>query len=166
MEFKYCPKCSHNLKQKDIHGHTRLVCNKCGFIFYNNPKPTAGVFIVKNNKVLLAKRAVEPFKGWWDSIGGFMESGETPQEAAIRETKEETGLDIKLINILNVGKDRYEDEHTVPIVFLAKIIGGKPKPADDVDEIKWFSLSDLPGNIAFESDKRTLKLIKEGVTIN
>ena len=95
-----------------------------------------------------------------------MESGESPQEATIRETKEETGLDIKIINILNVGKDEYEDEQTVPIVFLAKIVGGKPKPADDVDQLKWFPLSNLPSNLAFKGNAISLAIIKKQNSVN
>ena len=158
--FKFCPKCAHRLIEKEAHGRKRLVCSKCSFIFYQNPKPTVGVFILEGEKVLLAKRAVEPFKGWWDSIGGFMEIGESPQETALREAKEETGLGIELIEILGATKDSYDSEHIVPISFIGKIVSGVPKPADDVEELGWFSLGKLPKNIAFECNKKALTLLK------
>mgnify|MGYP000022825261 CR=1 FL=1 len=164
--FKFCPKCGGKLANKKVLGRSRLVCENCNFIFYQDPKPTVGVFIVDNNKVLLAKRAVAPFKGWWDSIGGFMEEGETPQETAVRETKEETGLDVELIDILGVGRDKYEEQYTVPIAFLGKIVDGKPKPADDVEELEWFPLDDLPKNISFAGNKKALAILKGKFKLN
>jgi 8-oxo-dGTP diphosphatase len=120
-----------------------------------------GVFIIQNSKVLLAKRAIEPFKGWWDSIGGFMEIEESPQETALREVKEETGLDIELIEIIGTTKDQYNDEHIVPISFIGRIISGVPKPADDVEKLRWFSIDRLPKNIAFNCNKIALDLLKQ-----
>lgn len=161
VEFKFCPKCGNDLERKKISGHIRHVCPKCNFVFYQNPKPTVGVFIIENKRVLLAKRGITPYKGWWDSIGGFMEQGESPQETAIRETKEETGLDIKLTEILGTANDRYQDQHIVSIAFLAKIIKGKPAPSDDVAQLKWFPLGKLPARISFEANKKALDLIKQ-----
>ncbi|OGY22268.1 MAG: hypothetical protein A2126_03490 [Candidatus Woykebacteria bacterium GWB1_45_5] len=160
-EFKFCPKCGGSLVKKSFHRHIRLVCGRCGFIFYQNPKPTVGVFIVKDKKVLLAKRGIEPFKDWWDSIGGFIEAGESSQETATRETKEETGLDIKLIEILGTGKDVYAGQPIVSTAFLAEIVGGKISPSDDVSQLKWFYLENLPEKIAFEGNKKVLDLLKK-----
>jgi ADP-ribose pyrophosphatase YjhB (NUDIX family) len=159
-KFNFCPKCGSKLISKKVRTHQRLVCGGCGFVFYQNPKPAAGVFIVEGKKVLLAKRAVHPLKGYWDSVGGFVEAGESPQETALRETKEETGLDIKITEVLGVGKDKYEEQETTVIGLLAEIIKGKPESHDDVSELKWFSLDHLPENIAFESNKRALGILK------
>ena len=159
-KFKFCPKCGNNLVSRRIRTHNRLVCSSCRFVFYQNPKPAVGIYILDGNKVLLAKRAIDPLKGYWDSVGGFIEEGEDPGEAASRETKEETGLDIESCEILGAGKDKYGEEDTVVIGFVAKIKSGVPKPSDDVSKLKWFSLNDLPENIAFESNKKALELIK------
>lgn len=162
-KFNFCPKCAGKFILEKRHGRDRYVCSRCGYIFYQNPRPTVGVFIVENNKILLAKRAINPYKGWWDTIGGFMEEEETPKECAIRETKEETGLDIEILDILGVGKDTYQDQdlvHTVPISYTAKMVGGTMKPDDDVAELKWFDLNNLPENVAFESNKKALHLLK------
>ena len=157
--FKFCPKCGNNLVSNRIRTHDRLVCSSCGFVFYQNPKPAVGIYILNGNKVLLAKRAIDPFKGYWDSVGGFIEEGEGPRETAIRETKEETGLEIEILEIMGAGKDKYGEQDTVVIGFVAKIKSGIPKPNDDVNELKWFNLGDLPHNIAFESNKKALELI-------
>ncbi len=160
-DYRYCPRCGAKFTYKNLHGRKRLFCPSCNFIFYQNPKPAVAVFIAERNKVLLAQRAIEPFKGWWDSIGGFMEEGEAPAETAIREAKEETGLDIELLEILGIGKDKYEDYSTVPISYLGKINGGELKPADDVAELKWFTLDRLPSSISFEGNKKILKILQE-----
>jgi NADH pyrophosphatase NudC (nudix superfamily) len=159
-EFKFCPKCGGSFDKKTIDNHVRRICNGCDFVFYQNPKPTASVFIIRDQDVLLARRGIEPFKDWWDCIGGFIEEGESPQEAAARETKEETGLDIKLVKILGADKELYAGIPIVPIAFLAEIVGGTPKPSDDVSELKWFHLGSLPKNIAFEGNKKVLDLLK------
>lgn len=159
-DFKYCPKCGNFLLIKRVSSHDRLVCSSCGFIFFLNPKPTVGVFIVKDEKVLLAKRGIEPFKDWWDSIGGFVEEGESPQEAAIRETREETGLEVSIKQVLGMGKDMYRDQPITPIAFSAKIVSGEPKAADDVAELRWFDLKDLPEKIAFEGNRKVLESLK------
>ena len=160
-KFKFCPKCGNNLVSKIIRTHDRLVCSSCGFVFYQNPKPAVGIYILNGDKVLLAKRAIDPFKGYWDSVGGFIEEGESPKETAIRETKEETGLDIEAAEILGAGKDKYGEQDTVVIGFVAKIKSGIPKPSDDVSTLKWFRLNDLPENIAFESNRKALESIKK-----
>ena len=160
IKFKYCPKCGKELVTKKVRTHDRLVCSSCEFIFFQNPKPSVGVFIIEDEKVLLAKRALPPFKGYWDSVGGFIEEGESPQETAIRETKEETGLDIKILEILGAGKDKYGDQDIVPIAILAEITSGDPHPNDDVDQLEWFPLEKLPSDLAFESNKKALNLIK------
>ncbi len=158
--YKFCPLCSSNLENQKVRSHERLVCNSCGFVFYQNPKPTVGVFIVENSRILLAKRGIDPFKGFWDSIGGFMENDEAPQETALRETKEETGLDIEITNLIGMGKDLYNGDHIVPIAFEAKIVGGEISPQDDVSDLQWFELSNLPSNIAFSGNRKVLELLK------
>lgn len=164
-KFKFCPKCRAKFANKKIHGHTRQVCSSCKFVFYQNPKPTVGVFIVEGSKVLLAKRGIKPYKGWWDSVGGFMEEGESPQETAAREAKEETGLDIELMQILGVTNDKYLDQYLVSTAFLAKIANGAPRPSDDVVELKWFPLDKLPAKISFEANKKALSLLKRKFSI-
>lgn len=160
-KFNFCPKCGGKLRLKKIRSRKRLVCVNCNFIFFQNPKPAVGVYIIKKDKVLLAKRAIEPFKGYWDSVGGFVEEGESPAETAIRETKEETGLDIKIKKILGAGKDKYGNQDTVVIAFVAEVTGGVPKASDDVSELRWFSLNNLPENIAFESNVKALFLLRK-----
>ena len=96
MKYSFCPKCGNKLKIVKHENKTRLQCASCGFIFYQNAKPTASV-LIENNKgeILLTRRAIEPLKGYWDTAGGFCEEDEHPENAARREIKEELGIDIE-----------------------------------------------------------------------
>ena len=91
-KFKFCPLCSARLvkKKHPQDEHKRLTCQKCGFIFYQNPTPTVLAIIQKGNKILLTKRAISPYKGWWDIPGGFVETGQN-LEQAVRQSKKSWG---------------------------------------------------------------------------
>ena len=150
------------LAYKKIGEAKRLICQnkKCHFIFYQNSKPTASAVIFKGNKVLLAKRAIEPNKNYWDLPGGFLEEGEHPLTGVRREIKEELGVSIKIIKILGIYMDRYLSkylESTLNIYYLARIKKGKIKPDDDISEARWFAKNTLPKSLAFKSNKEALK---------
>ena len=103
VDYKYCPQCKKSLETSQEY----FYCTNCDIHIYQNPKPTASVLPVKNGKVLISIRAIEPYKGSYDTIGGFLQLDEHPEETAIRETKEETGLDIKILDLLPMRKERY-----------------------------------------------------------
>lgn len=157
--FKFCPKCGYDLlATKNASGEAqRGICLNCGFIYYPVSKPCVGVLILKDSKVLLVRRAVEPFKGYWDIPGGFLEQGEDPVDGAAREVQEETGLKIEPDEILGIYMDKYgpDGESTLNICYTAKVIGGEPKAGSDATEMEWFDLESLHHNmgeieIAFE----------------
>ena len=97
----YCSNCGNKNKFSFIDGAERFHCKLCNTIHYQNPKPTATLICPKNDKILLVQRAYEPGKGEWGLPGGFLELGETLEEGAIRELKEETNLDGDVIKLLN-----------------------------------------------------------------
>lgn len=144
------------------------MCPDCGYTFYRNPRPTTSVVVRKDSEVLLAKRAVEPEKGQWDLLGGFLEYDEAPRDCALREVKEETGLDIKIEKFLGFYPDRYFDttnqieRSVLTIGFLAEAKNKKePTPQDDVEELEWFELDDLPSEFAFDNTKYFLEKVDE-----
>ncbi len=102
------------------------------------------------DKYLLIKRAANPDKGLWSVPGGLVEVGERIQEAAIREAKEETCLDVKLVERLGVvDKIEYDESgkvfyHFIIIQYLAEILGGEMCPMDDALEAQWVTLDQLP----------------------
>ena len=101
---------------------------------YRNPTPTVDIIIHKDGKILLIKRKNPPFG--WALPGGFVDEGETVEQAAIREAKEETGLDVQLETLLYVYSDPRRDmrQHTLSIVFTASS-NGTPVAADDATDL-------------------------------
>ena len=98
--------------------------------------------------MLLARRGNEPDKGKWDLPGGFLEEGEHPLVALRRELFEETGLQVEPLDFLGIWMDWYElDEDrqsTLNLYWTARVLGGEPQAADDVSELGWFELDELP----------------------
>lgn len=142
-----CPACKNTLD----HGDNKVTCSKCGFEEYSSPMPAVSLMVLKNNSFLLAKRAVDPFKGTWDVIGGFVEAGETGEEAAMREMKEETGLEAAVEAYLGSMWDMYAGRPTLALMYVMKVLSNQePKAADDVSELKWFSFDTPPENLAFQ----------------
>jgi len=94
--MKYCNECGHSLIQS-LHPpdpRPRLTCGHCGSIYYENPKVLVWCLAHCGEKMLLCKRAIEPARGLWNPPAGFVEAGETLEEAMARELKEETGIDL------------------------------------------------------------------------
>jgi ADP-ribose pyrophosphatase YjhB (NUDIX family) len=151
--WTFCPRCRSELAGDAA----RLECQACGFVVYASSKPTAGALCVENERVLLARRAVEPFAGRWDIPGGFLEEGEGPLDGLRRELKEETGLDVEPLRFLGIWMDIYGGdstaEATLNLYWTARIVAGEPRPADDVSELRWFDRDALPGRdeLAFEN---------------
>ena len=161
--YKYCPRCGAEMVDKRIDHEERKVCPVCGFVFYHNPVPAAGVVIEKDNKILLVKRKYEPYKGDWSCPAGFMEYDESPEQCAIREIKEELNVDVELDGLFGVysGKDDPRT-HAVLIMYWAKIKGGELKPGDDAEEIGFFAKEEIPQNIAFLAHRQIIKEFFEG----
>lgn len=128
------------------------------------PDLAVDVLIKMDEGVVLIKRKEEPFKGSWAIPGGFVESGETVEEAARREVKEETGLKIRLTNIIGVYSepDRDPRGHVVSICFGAKSEGGSFRPTTDAADVKVFK--EVPWtNLAFDHEKILKEAKSKGV---
>ena len=149
---QFCPYCGHRLMDKVIEGRTRRFCESCSTPIYENPVPaTCTVIADPDNRILLVKRAVDPKKGFWCLPGGFMELRETPEEAGLRELKEETGLSGKIDMLLGLSTHTGKQYDTILMSgFLVRSYTGRPVAGDDAVAIRWFSKKDLP-EIAFTS---------------
>ena len=160
VKYQYCPYCRGELSYNGDN-YQCLICKRKVFTC---SYPGVSVLPVRDGAVLIAKRAKDPKKGMWDSIGGFLKEGESLTAAALRETKEETGLSIKLTKLLGIYQDKYEYEgevsETLNIYYIAEITGGKISPEDDVSELVWFPINKLPGKVGFKSFSRALKDLK------
>lgn len=127
-----------------------FVCAEHGVLWIlKRNAPVADALVIKNNQVLLIKRANDPFRGTWALPGGYVNHGEHPTEAAIRETKEETGIDIKITGISSIMiHDVKKDDKRQMTVFNAIPLSSKISPSDDALEAGWFDLEDLPQNMS------------------
>jgi 8-oxo-dGTP diphosphatase len=118
-----------------------------------SPSLTVDIIIIrKDGSIVLVKRLNPPFQGEWAIPGGFVEYGETVEAAAIREAKEETGLDVELAKIVGVYSDPNRDPrgHTVSICFLAHEVHGELRADTDAKEARSFQTKSLPSRLAFD----------------
>jgi ADP-ribose pyrophosphatase YjhB (NUDIX family) len=159
--FRYCPDCARPLPgpTEAPERVLRQDCPACGAVHYRNAKPTASALVVREGKVLLARRAVEPFANLWDIPGGYLEPWEGPLEGVEREILEETGLRIRVGEVLAILVDTYDDPtlYTLNVYYLAEVVDGEMAAADDVSELGWFGPGELPA-VAFASGREALEI--------
>ena len=157
IEYRFCPRCATPLENQFRYGKVRPVCPACGFVHCANPRVAVVVFLADGGRVLLVKRGMEPEKGHWALAAGFVDMGERPEEAAVREMREETGLEVVITRRLDLGFD--EASRAIVILFEGRMVGGTLKADDDVEEARWFAPGELPdaSELAFESTRRMLK---------
>lgn len=155
IQFNFCPKCGGALDTKLEPPH----CDACDITYYRNAKPCASVLPVRDGKVLLSIRADEPFKGAYDIIGGFMEAYELPEQAALREAKEETNLDMRIVELLGIYSDRYGDngDYTLNMHYIAEITGGDMRAQDDAADLMWVDIDKVPLDSGFQNTRDGLR---------
>ena len=160
--FTYCPNCgASTLKKLNDNGQQ---CHSCRATHYHHDSPCVGALIVKDDKVLLTKRAKAPFKGWWDVPGGFVNPGEHPVEALKREMKEELEIKITATQFLNAYPDVYGNHTgygTLNMHFICTLEGNPKKIDTEIAELKWFPLTKLPKKIAFANGQQAVKDLKK-----
>jgi len=160
---RFCPRCGSLLKtvHRPNDERPRRVCTVCGRIDYQNAKPCAGCLVVREGRLLLARRAIEPYLGTWDIPGGFLETDELPGAGAVREVEEETGLKVRVNELFGFYMDRYgHTDEAIPclnIYFLGEVTGGTERPGPEVAELAWFGPEELPEEIAFDHAHRVLE---------
>ena len=155
---KFCPRCGGPLHEQwvEAEGRDRHVCQSCDFILYLNPKVVAGAIPLKDGRVLLLRRKIEPARDKWTFPAGYVELGESVEEAAIRETREEAALEISEISLLNVYS--YREAPVVTVVYLARIVGGGARAGDEAQEVAFFAPEELPWDeLAFRSTREALQ---------
>jgi len=162
--FNFCPYDAAPLQPRsDAEGHSRPTCPVCRFIDYGNPKPCVAVLIEDGNRVLLGQRAVEPAKGMWDILGGFIDAGETAEAAVHREVLEETGLEVRIARYLGAYPDTYGPRQlpTLNLGFVAVVRGGTLRAASDVGEVRWFAPDEIPAELAFPHQRLVIEAWRE-----
>ncbi len=157
-EYNFCPCCGGRLGLRVLkEGEPeRMVCDSCGFVFYQGPKLVAASIFELSGGIVLVQRDIEPGYGKWTFPGGFVERGEVAEAAARREAMEETGLKIEVGEV--VGLYSYEDQVPVIAVFAGRVTGGEPAPLDETMAVEVFPREGLPwSEMAFPSTEQALK---------
>ena len=156
-EFRFCPRCGGGLSgqrekcQRPVH----FVCEACSFVIYADPKVSACAIPRLDGRIVLLRRGIEPAYGKWVFPGGFVDRGERVEDAAIRETKEEVNLDVRVRRLLNVYS--YPDHPVVVIVYVADVIGGELGARDETLEARTFLPQEIPWpDLAFPSTRDAL----------
>ncbi|MCX6023454.1 MAG: NUDIX hydrolase [Chloroflexi bacterium] len=163
LAASFCPMCGGALheRQPESEDRPRLVCIVCNHIHYQNPKLVVAALPLLNGRVVLLRRGIPPRLGFWTFPSGFMELGETAEDAAVRETKEETNLDIRIRSLLNVYSRA--EIGIVNIVYLADVIGGEVRLNREADEIVAFSRDAVPwDDLAFITTGQALRDWRDG----
>ena len=144
-DFQYCPVCGKKLEISSIEGRNRKNCHSCGFVDYENPLPCVSIIGIKDDKIVLIKRGIQPSKGTWAPPSGFMEAGEKPEDTALRELYEETSLKGEIAGLLGVYSQKTQIYgNLVIIIFLVRITSGKIKAGDDAMDAKFFDFDVIP----------------------
>jgi ADP-ribose pyrophosphatase YjhB (NUDIX family) len=142
---------------------TRLVCVNCGFVFYLDPKVAVGTIIRdERERIVLVRRAIDPGYGKWVFPGGYVDRGEPVLEAAIREAREETGLEIRIDRLVNIYS--YAGRAPIIIVYAATMLGGSLACDDEGLEAGFFAPEELPWDaLAFRSTLEALREFLDGL---
>lgn len=165
-EYRFCPFCAAELVPLPAAHRDagRPACPRGHFVHYANPAVTTYAFVADSQDRLLAlRRAHEPCLGEWDLPGGFIDAGEAPAAAILREIREETGLEAELTGVLGAYSSVYGEtgRHTVDIGFRARVVGGTFVLSDEKSEAAWFSLEDFP-EPAFAGERAGLRALRVG----
>ena len=155
-QIRFCPSCGTPVIQAERFGRLRIVCPRCDWVHFADPKVAAAVLVERDGKVLLVRRANSPQRGLWTLPAGFVDAGEDPARAAERECEEETGLNVRVNKLLDVlyGQEHERGAHIL-IVYQAEILGGDLHAEDDVDRAAFFAREELPP-LAFMTTQRIL----------
>lgn len=159
--YKFCPVCGSALEPRvlKITEPKRLVCTNtsCGFVFYLDPKIAVGTIIRSpSSRIVLVKRAIDPGYGKWVFPGGYVDRGETLTAAAVREAREECGLEVRLDGLVNIYS--YAGRAPVIVVYAATATGGSLAFDDESLELSEFDEATLPwSELAFRSTGEGLR---------
>ncbi len=157
--FRFCPACGGPLEARQLKAGdpSRLVCARCGFIVYLDPKVAVGTVITTvDEQIVLVRRAIDPGYGLWVFPGGYVDRGEEITAAAVREAREEAGLQVRLDGLINIYS--YPGRPVIIVVYRASVVGGDLRVDEESLEIRAFSREEIPWNeLAFRSTREALE---------
>jgi len=154
LPARFCPQCGTPLRRRLAFGHTRKVCPRCDYVYFNDPKVAVGVVAERRGRLLLVRRNHEPHLGEWSFPSGYVDAGEVLEEAAVREAKEETGLDVRIDRLLGAWSTR--GERVIFIAYAARVTGGRIEVGPECMEVRFFPPDALPP-LAFPHDQAIMR---------
>ncbi len=157
----FCIVCGAPLHRREAYGRPRKCCTRCDYVQFRSPACAAGVVVARGREVLLIRRGIEPYRGAWGIPAGFQDYDEEPEAAAVREVREETGLEVRLHRLLAVCYTRDDPRNRVNVaIYLGEAVAGELAAADDAVAACYFSLDALPEPIAFDNNRAVLRELR------
>jgi 8-oxo-dGTP diphosphatase len=157
--YRFCPACGGALEERVLKAGDprRLVCVRCCHVLYLDPKVAVGAIIrTADKRLVLVRRAIEPGYGLWVFPGGYVDRGEEVTAAAVREAREEAGLDIRLDGLVSVYS--YPGRPLIIIVYAATALSGELCPDEECLEVRLFTPHEIPwSSLAFRSTTEALQ---------
>lgn len=156
---RFCSLCGAEMRLRTVMPDMKRfkVCSGCGYIDFRGPKLVAGCFVIQDGRVLLLRRGIMPQKGKWTFPGGYVDLGETPVQAAVRETEEEAGMHVRIGSLLGVYADPQRPIAAV-VVYYAEPGLQTPRPSVEAIELRYFSPDEIPWDeLAFRTTVDALK---------
>ena len=141
-EPRFCERCGGPLEERRVGGVYRPYCSPCRRVVFIDPKVAAVVLVRSGGKLVMVRRAIDPALGRWSFPSGYVDRGESVEEAAVREVKEETGLEIRLDGL--VGLYSGGGSAVILAAYSATIAGGELTPGEEVTDAALFSPDGLP----------------------
>ena len=138
----YCHRCGNGMNARDVGGTIRPHCDSCGAVVFLDPKLAVVVIVSREDSILMVKRDIEPMMGRWSFPSGYVDRGEVVEEAAVREVREETNVEVQLDRLLGVYSGR--GAPVVLIAYAARVCGGSAEAGDETQAVGWFPSDDLP----------------------
>jgi 8-oxo-dGTP diphosphatase len=160
---RFCPMCGGALEVRIVEPDRKenKVCIKCGFVYFLGPKLVAGCIIADGDRTLLIRRGLKPSRGKWTYPGGFVDLGETPEQCASRETREEIGMTIAHPELLGVYGDREDPAPIIVVTYVARPGAETPIVTPEATEIRYFGVDEIPWeDLAFDTTLQALEAWK------
>ena len=150
----YCHRCGNRMGEAEIAGAMRPKCVSCGNVVFLDPKLAVVVIVSRDSEILMVKRDIEPMMGRWSFPSGYVDRGEVVEEAAMREVREETNVEVEIDALLGVYSGG--GSPVVLVAYAATTKRGVASAGDEAQDVGWFPADDLP-ELPFPHDAEIMR---------